>query len=266
MKNQTDIDLINDYFHERLTPDGKNAFEERWRNDDDFAREIAFYLNLVKGVKSKHDTEVQSLAEGAKTDYLTQKRRRRIFIFVGLITAVILGYWMYTNLLKRSSLENNSDEIQYSPIAMSSYEIYNYGYASGNERGGILSDTSALVRGIKLYKKEKYKDALFYLRKVEGDNSIVYRSYLAVVLLNNSETSASKEIIKLILNEISVKDDELLYSEMEYYLALINWEEGNINECKTLLSNIIARGKSYSTLDELVLLSEKILKKLNSSF
>jgi|GEM_PF-2805698 len=266
MKNQEDIELINDYFHERLTPDKKKTFEERWRNDEDFAREITFYLNLVKGVKSKHDVEVQSLVEGAKTDYLAQKRRRKIFIFLGLIAAVILGYWMYTNLLKDSNLENNNDEIQYSPIAMSSYETYNYEYASGSARGGVLSDTSALVRGIKLYKKEKYKDALFYLRKVEGDNSIVYRSYLAIVLLNNSEISASKKIIKSILNEINVKDDELLYSEMEYYLALINWKEGNINECKTLLSNIIARGKSYSTLDELALLSDKILKKLNSSF
>lgn len=96
MKNQEDIELINDYFHERLTPDAKNKFEDRWQNDDDFTQEIAFYLNLTKSVKTKHDADVQSFVKGAKEDYFRQRKRRRLLIGIGVaLVSLFVGLFAW---------------------------------------------------------------------------------------------------------------------------------------------------------------------------
>jgi|GEM_PF-4290669 len=181
MKKQEDIELINDYFHERLSPDVKKKFEDRWRNDDDFAQEIAFYLNLTKSVKTKHDADVQSFVKGAKEDYFRQRRRRRLLVGFLVLFSFIVG-WFAWNWFKAGDTEPQPTELNDETLpekniksnaefAMTTLPVeiskISFNQASGSNDKGDTNFDNAVES---LQDSRTFKDALKYIeRSIEKD-------------------------------------------------------------------------------------------------
>ena len=125
-KQQDDIELIERFFRQELTPDELRDFETRVKTDSEFVKELTGMRDLYYGIRqaARHDLKVELkeleaevMVQGVKPYYGGLKIWLKWFL--GLLLAAILGYLVFTNWHRFSSFKINTPESDSTTESMS---------------------------------------------------------------------------------------------------------------------------------------------------
>ncbi len=125
-KQQDDIELIERFFRQELTPDELRDFETRVKTDSEFVKELTGMRDLYYGIRqaARHDLKVELkdleaevMVQGVKPYYGGLKIWLKWFL--GLLLAAILGYFVFTNWYRFSSFKIYTPESDSTTESMS---------------------------------------------------------------------------------------------------------------------------------------------------
>jgi tetratricopeptide (TPR) repeat protein len=146
------IGYIEDYFENRLDPEGKLLFESKCIHDESFARDVAFYIAQRKAVKSELlRQKIEAWAEGEKKDGKrgqpapVRRWTTRSWVLTGTAATVLLAIALYSTLYAPSPRRLAGDYIEkkYSQLSLT-----------------MNGSPDSLQQGIAAYNHEDYTQAL----------------------------------------------------------------------------------------------------------
>ncbi len=228
------LEYIEAYFEKGLSDAERQSFEDRCENDEEFAKEVAFYIMSREAIREKlseqkkqewreYENEVIETAAPASTS--VRKISFRNWLPYAAAACILLASALIY-------LFNSSDSPQ---KFADNYIKNNYSQLSQN----MDASTDSLQQGIAAYNKKDYDEALFLFQKVyeaHQDKSDA-KKYLGLVYLMR------KDYDKALMHFDELAQKKGLFSNPGLFLKAVTLLErdgkGDKKTAKKLLEQVV---------------------------
>jgi hypothetical protein len=230
---KSNLEYIDDFFAELLPESEKEVFNQRIKNDDEFARDVALYLQAKK---LGHFEKKKQFYEFGKT--LNKQPSLSVVKGLGSIAAaamLMIGLW--------TLLFNNTQT------------PHEYAQNYINEKLTTLdtemSDSQdSLSNAVELYNQKKYSDALTQLKNMQSPLTFEYQGLCYLQL--KQYALALQSFKKLSEN------NDILQNKGYFYQVLVLIEMKKTNDAKTILDTIKTKPNAFGKTEALEL--SKLIK------
>lgn len=225
------LDYIESYFNEELTPEKKSEFEQRIIADPVFAEEIAFYVSSKQAIAAVAEEQ----RERFKEVYTTYKQNvqkqqpsllRKLWPWAAaaaIVAGIIFGLtiWLRSPSLKELADKYVQENFQTLPVTMGNKEdslqtglrLYNEGRmeeALKQFENMVLNDTSIVeaikYAGIVSLRLGEYDKAVKYFSQLENNTSLYInpgKFYHAITLLKRNrpgDMDTAKQLLQQVVD------------------------------------------------------------------
>lgn len=216
MKN---IELLDKYFGNSLSPKEQLLFNELLQNDESFKTEFLFQKDLKKAISLNKQEILKKTLQNFEKDikpkppifFLTKKWlvAASIVLFVGLSSALIkISFYPSTERLYSQNFEPYRNIVQ--PIV----------------RGEISN--SIEYSAFLAYENQDYHKAINLFNSIDNQNSAYVPFYKAMCYLSLNKTNEAIDLLEsLISNSYLENPDKKLSFKAEWYLGLAYLKSGN---------------------------------------
>lgn len=231
--------LIQKYLHSDLTETEHQAFLELYENDLDFSEEVniqsVFYAARSKEFK---DNLKSKLKDTPVHDVNSRKQSRQLFLILRNVAAILLlgfvSFYLF-NSIGTSDTSNTFQDLVETHIKTTHSPPYI-----------TMDDDMALDKtwtiAIEAYRTKKYDVVIDQLSQIENPTK---EQTLYLALSNMYVTSPNINQSIVLLEDLLSTDNDFLNDEVEWFLSLAHFKNGDINSGKTILQKITA-AKSWN--------------------
>jgi len=231
-------DLIDKYLQHRLTSVEKLKFEELFKNDIDFKKEVTFHINLKKAVKNDDDKVFRNLISNLELKVRKPKHLYTKWLAAASII-LLLGLTYFLTLEKKASTQE---------LFASYFEPYR-NVIQPLERNGNQQNEKEIA--FMAYDHGEYEKAILLFSKLHTTTKEpYYLFYKANALL---KLERAKEAVPLLLEHLKTKDT--LTEKSHWYLAMAYLKLDDKINAKLSLKKVLIEGK-YKTKE-----AKKLLKR-----
>jgi predicted Zn-dependent protease len=233
--------LIDRYLAGEMNAGEQKDFEDRIKNDGDFAEKVLLYRSLTENLKSRfsgEDAETQlreSLSAISKSEFVPEKKARvislRWYHWAAAASIALLAIaWFYNN---------TSTLPEYSQYAFR-------GSLSLAERGG---NDSLQLEAEEAFNSKKYAQAIQPLNKLlEADPANAeLQLFKGICLVELDQVKEAESIFNAIRDSNPVYKDKAIW-----YLALSALKQKDYDRCRALLEQLSADSEDHSKAMELL--------------
>ncbi|MEN8125364.1 MAG: CDC27 family protein [Bacteroidota bacterium] len=229
-------DLIDKYLQHRLTSEEKLKFEELFKNNIDFKKEVTFHTNLKKAVKNDDNENFRNLISNLE---LKARKPKRSYIkwLAAASVILLLGLTYFLTVEKKASSQE---------LFSSYFEPYR-NVIQPLERNGDQQNEKKIA--FMAYDHGEYEKAILLFSKLYmTTKEPYYLFYKANALL---KLERAKEAVPLLLEHLKTKDT--LTEKSHWYLAMAYLKLDDKINAKLSLKKVLIEGK-YKTKEAEVLL------------
>ena len=231
--NSTDIALIEAYIDRDLSDEQKENFQERLNNSEAFRREVILQETVVRSIyKEKRNALKKELKNWAdqpevKKRAKKQKRTPMIRLCVGIAASILAAISLFF-------MQNQHNGAH----------LYASHYISYPSHANVRSNINTTYEeAVNLYAIDDFTEAekAFESLLAEEDNTS-YRLYLANCYMKNEKWDKAEQSLLQVVNSGA----ELVH-EAKWFLSLVYIKKNDLNTSKTLLEEVSADHKIYSS-------------------
>lgn len=230
---KSNLEYIDDYFAELLPESEKEIFSNRIKNDDEFAKEVALYLQAKK---LGHLEKKKQFAELNKS--LNKQPSLSVIKSVGSIAAaaiLIIGLWTLFFNNTQTPQEYAQNYINEKLITLDT---------------DMSASQDSLSNAIELYNQKKYSEALSQLKNIQSPLALEYQG---LCYLQLKQYDFALESFK----KLSANDD-ILQNKGDFYQALVLIEMGKQADANVILRTIETKPNAFGKTEALEL--SKLIK------
>ncbi len=225
------------YLANEMPPDEKIIFEEKLQNDAQFKEQFNLYVATTQFLSHKFASETEDFKKNLETisnEYFAETEEKATKV-------VNLKPWYYAvaasmAILFGTLLFNQSDP-QYGDY--SQHET-----AQFVERG---DSDSNLKEAQDFFNAHEYQKAVTSFEKVQDLNNPELQYFYAIALIETNGYAKAELTLNNLRNGTSVYKDKATW-----YLALSNFKQKKIADCKVLLKQIPADTEDYDKAQQLL--------------
>ncbi len=158
-----DIEYIDNFFKEELSPEDKQRFDEKVKADPVFAEEVAFYYCSNQAIKAKlADEKKERFRELYQMGQENQNRKTPVILFkrwtkVAAAAIIVVSVGTVWYLWPQPSAKNIADK----------YIAENF-----TQLNVKMSNNDSLQSAVNLYNSGKWKESLLILEKLAVNDSL----------------------------------------------------------------------------------------------
>ncbi len=209
MKN---IDLIDAYFNNSLTPEEQLLFNELLQNDEEFKREYIFQNDLKKVIAINQKENLKSTLQSFEDDIQKNKTflisSKKWIIAASITLLVALGFWSFKNIYYPSTEKLYSQNFE--PYRNIIQPIV---------RGENLNTIE--YRAFVAYENKDYHKAINLFNSVKNPNETYILFYKAMCYLSINKASKAINLLEtLSLLSNQDEDNQKLSNKAYWYLGL----------------------------------------------
>lgn len=223
MNEFDDLETIEAYFEERLSPEDKAAFELRYAHDADFRSEVDTYrkavLSMSAGTNSERE-EIRQLISDSEEQVAPTPKGRTLLLRTALAAAVILAVvFIWLN-------PSESSEISYPELAEQ--------FAVSEPGIPVLmgGDSNSIRASMISFQSQDFKAAIKQLEQLPQNDTVTYFKGVAYYELAQYEAAVSS------FDQVIKHQSEFL-SDAHYRKALSKLQLGNKEEALRELQNLL---------------------------
>jgi predicted Zn-dependent protease len=230
--------LIEQYLAGELTPEQNRAFEDRIKNDPEFAEKVGLYRSLSTNLKSRFSGEEdeqqlrETLSAISKAE-ITKKSGKVISLqwyhwAAAASIALIAIFWFYT---RTPTLPQYSEYAYHGTISLA-------------ERG----DDSLKHQAEDAFNSARYEQAIHYfnqLLETDPDNTEL-QLCKGISLLELNRYEEAESTLQVIRNSATVYQDKAIW-----YLALSALKQRDYDKCKNRLDQLSPDSEYHSQAKEI---------------
>lgn len=225
---KSNLEYIDDYFAELLPESEQEIFNNRIKNDDVFAKEVALYLQAKKLGHLEKKKQFQELNKS-----LNKQSSLSVVKGLGSIAAaaiLIIGLWTLFFNNTQTPQEYAQNYINAKLITLDT---------------DMSASKDSLSNAVELYNHKKYSEALSQLKNIQSPQALEYQGlcYLQLKQFDLALESFKK------LSE----NNDILQNKGYFYQSLVLIEMGNIKEAKTILDTIKTKPNVFGKMEALEL-------------
>ncbi len=231
---QNYLEYIDAYFQRMLDPEETKRFEQKIRDDKDFADEVAFYLSAKQSLKEEAEKEKKErfrelLAQQSPVIDINRHRSiKRIWIYrVSAAAAVLIcvffaWYFFFSNnsATPHQMADNYlNKDLKTLPVKMS-------------------AETDSLQSGLRLYNNGQYDSALIIFETIarRDTGNYVPRKYAGIVYLQLGNYEKALQYFKQFENETLYANPSLFYQALTLLKRNL---PGDKQKAKDLLQQVV---------------------------
>lgn len=214
---KSNFEYIDDYFAGFLTVSENEQFNARIVNDNEFAKEVALYLQAQKLSSVVKKKEFHELNESLK-------RKQKLSILKGVtpwLTAasiLIIGVWTF---LFNDSVTPQAYAQNYITTKLISIDT------------PMAGDSDSLSNAVELFNQKKYNKAL---NQLNGSSSPLGLEYKGLCYLQLGQYQQSVDSFKQL-----AENKEIIQNKGLFYQAIVLIKMNKVNEAKLILDEIKMR-------------------------
>lgn len=258
MSSTKDIELFDRYLHQQMNDQEIKEFESRLKNNDQLKEDFHLHRDAIKTIKSEKNKELKSFfqnIDNENKDRLVAERptlppedkipKAKVFNLTKLLSSIAaaLIVLVAATFLFRSANSTNYSDQYFSPYPNTIVKL---------ERS---SDESTELQDImRMYQQKNYEAAIPKFKEfLQANPNDDVTLYLAIAQLANGDHEASINNLKRLTNIAQYEYKDAAY----WYLALSYLEDGQKENAKNILSEIISRKQEFKKKE-----TEEILKSI----
>lgn len=225
---KSNLEYIDDYFAELLPESEREIFNNRIKSDDEFAKEVALYLQVKKLGLLEKKKQFQELNKS-----LNKQSSLLVVKGLGSIAAaaiLIIGLWTLFFNNTQTPQEYAQNYINEKLITLDT---------------DMSASQDSQSKAVEFYNQKKYLEALSQLKDIQSPQALEYRGlcYLQLKQFDLALESFKK------LSE----NNDILQNKGYFYQSLVLIEMGNITEAKTILDTIKTKPNVFGKTEALEL-------------
>jgi hypothetical protein len=221
---KSNLEYIDDYFAELLPTSEKETFNIRIKNDDEFAKEVALYLQAKKLGHLEKKKQFYDLNKS-----LNKQPLLSVVKGLGAITAaaiLIIGLWTLFFNNTQTPKEYAQNYINEKLISL-------------DTEMSVSQDS--LSKAVELYNKKKYSEALTQLKNIQNPLALEYQGLCYLQL--NQYIFALESFKKLSAN------NDILQNKGYFYQALVLIEMGKQADANVILRKIETKPNAFGKVE-----------------
>lgn len=240
MEEDKDIELLEGYLENTLSPEDNAAVETRLRTDSDLHQLLADLKILRASIRENSRVQLkQELIDIENA--LSEKPEAKSVSFrpwlIGVAASVVLI--VATFLLWPKPTNTQELFAQY-------FEPYP-NVIMPTVRGDLEPDTTLMAKAYRAYDSGDYEKAITFFEQVKAKDEGVYL-YLGNSYLADNEPEKAIVCFEKVINDFEVFDEQA-----EWYLSMCYIRAGDLKKAKDLLNTIASKEGSYKIKAEQVL-------------
>lgn len=226
MISEKNIEIIEAYLRGDLSESERMTVEERMKSDKDFASQVEMLRDMsiaLKGDASRFNETLASVMASEKRKVTKAVPLRKWIVVAAAFAGLMIVFFLL----------NNSDP---------NNDLYTAYFEMPPENVITRSDQSAtlLDQAITAYKRAEYGEALSLFNAMDSKSTEV-AFYSAMCHMAQSNYSMSTQLLESIQGTAGS-----LNSAVEWYLGLCHFKLGNIDQARTVLTQLAAADGYYA--------------------